>query len=579
MPVSGERHPTLNENGIPYVWDSRFGTYIPGNLAGMSAGVAQADAATRQEVADPRFASGPPATLTTGSLARALAPNAPIAGTGPAPRTGTLTPTTAAVGANAVTPSQIGGTATLANALAAQTTAAPQSYAAPQQPLQAAPQLPADLVEMLRTLVQQSVDQGAQGQNRLNRLVDNYGQYLDFAQQSLGSTMQTRDQLVQSLLGTLTPGIQSAIGGMNEAPGLSPEAMAALRSQAVEGPQRDYQSQVEQLKTSLAGRGAYGGGDTPGALGEIVRGYAPLMSNRDSTRQNLLSQAILADEQRKFESLGLNRQTGLGAINAGTNLTSALGGIYSPNAFLGATEGALGGLGSALSGQTAAGFQGLNTAGGMADSLVRQNELQDNNQLRNLLLSSLLGTGGNILTGLLTGNNNDNLEETLRDILGGGNGTGGGTGGGDTGTTPSGSSSPIRDLLTNPITIGVGAGIIGATAWLKSQAHWEANTFVQNIQNPFAQKLTGIVGQFNQAAQSGQMSSQQAAAAANSVGQMWREFLTKGDAFAQGGSDEAEVWNNAKFKGDGQFRGLAPLMDQVAGDMWATVAQLQAQGK
>jgi hypothetical protein len=129
-----------------------------------------------------------------------------------------------------------------------------------------APGLPDDFQDMLRQLIQESRDQGKRGEERLTGITDDYKNFLGFARSAAEQTFGRRDELVNAMLGKVTPGIESAISGMNDAPGLSPEGMAALRQRATEGPERDYQAQVQNLKTQLAQRGAYGGGDLPGSL-------------------------------------------------------------------------------------------------------------------------------------------------------------------------------------------------------------------------------------------------------------------------------------------------------------------------
>ena len=468
MPVSGERHPTLNENGIPYVWDSRFGTYIPGNLASMSAGQAQADASARGELADPRFGPSPLAqalaanttstapTQTANSLTiavlmpdqstRSFSINDPAldqafqGGARPVLGGGISTdmrqfqggwlvnygggyiPLNVAAGGEWL-PGQRealqgagiavgdGGAAYNTPDPAVPPVPTPPSMTPPstaqtgsifpnnppagnppwQPPTGTAPAVDEDLKKALMQLVQEARNAGIRGQEALTGITADLKDYLAFSRAGAEQTYAQRNELVNQLLGKVTPGIESAIGTMNEAPGLSPEANAALRTQAYEAPVRDYQGQVEQLKTSLAGRGAYGGGETPGALGEIVRGYAPLMSNRDSTRQNLLSQAILSNEQRKFDSLTLNRNTAASAMNTGAGLTSALGQIYNPASFLNANESALNGLSGVVQAGTNSQFQGLNTAGNL---LGIANE-SDPNSWSSLLKAALLSTAAN----------------------------------------------------------------------------------------------------------------------------------------------------------------------------------------
>lgn len=253
-----------------------------------------------------------------------------------------------------------------------------------------APALDSELQQALMALVQEARNAGVRGQEALAGITDDLKNYLGFARAGAEQTFAERNELVRSMMGKVLPGIESAMGTMNVAEGLSPEAMSAMRAQAVEGPQRDYQGQVEQLKTALAGRGAYGGGETPGDFGAIIGGYAPLMQARDQARQGLLQNTILADEQRKFDTLGLNRQTAASAMSTGAGLTSALGQIYNPAAFLGASENALGQLAGVVNSGTASQFQGINTAGNLLGIAGES----DPNSWSSLLKAALLSTAG-----------------------------------------------------------------------------------------------------------------------------------------------------------------------------------------
>lgn len=252
----------------------------------------------------------------------------------------------------------------------------------------AAPGLSDELEEALLQMIQEARNQGVQGRERLTGLVDDYKNYLGFARAAAEQTYNRRNQLTDILLGKVTPGIESALGTMNDASGLSPEAMAALRGQAIEGTQRDYQGQVSELKTALAGRGAYGGGSTPGDFNAILGGYAPLMASRDASRSSLLSNAILSNEQRKFDTLNLNRQTALSAMNTGAGLASSMANAYNPTPLFGANEGALAGLLNTVNSGTASGFQGLNTAGNLAGVLGESQPTS----FKNMLLAALAGT-------------------------------------------------------------------------------------------------------------------------------------------------------------------------------------------
>jgi hypothetical protein len=125
----------------------------------------------------------------------------------------------------------------------------------------------------------------------------------------------------------------------------------------------------------------------------------------------------------------------------------------------------------------------------------------------------------------------------------------------------------ITGFLTNPITIGVGAALIGAMAWMKSQAHHEANTWVQGFQNPFDQRMDQINRQFHTAAQSGQLTRQQALAVRQQVAAIAADYDRKLREFEGKGSDERRVAGQARQTANEQyganFTGFLGKMDQA----------------
>ena len=266
--------------------------------------------------------------------------------------------------------------------------------------------LPTDLKDILTQLMNDSRNQVAQGKEALTGATSDYKDFLGFQRSGAEKNFDRQNYMTNLLTGlgengkiaengqytpgSLGAGISSAIGTMNNATGLSPEAMAALRLQATEAPEQAYRGQVSQLKTQLQGRGAYGGGDTPGALDATIAGYAPLMQNRDTTRSNLLAQAILADEQRKFDSLSLNRGSAASAMNTGVGLSSVVGSTFNPASFLAAGQNSLAGLGGMAGAYSDIGFKGIDTAGGLAGTL---NDATGTS-FANLLKASLAGAAG-----------------------------------------------------------------------------------------------------------------------------------------------------------------------------------------
>ena len=132
--------------------------------------------------------------------------------------------------------------------------------------------------------------------------------------------------------------------------------------------------------------------------------------------------------------------------------------------------------------------------------------------------------------------------------------TGVATGGGLTGT--------LAALATNPITWAVGAGILGAVAWKKSQAHHEANTWVQGNQNPFDLAMANT----RLAVDSGAMTPEQGQVAEQ---ENVKAYLTELMKFMEGGSDETTVGKQAletfkKYYGDPEQYGFTGFNEPTA---------------
>jgi hypothetical protein len=128
-------------------------------------------------------------------------------------------------------------------------------------------------------------------------------------------------------------------------------------------------------------------------------------------------------------------------------------------------------------------------------------------------------------------------------------------------------------MMTNPITIGVAAGIIGITALLKSQAHWEANDFTKNVQTKFGDGLVQSVDAFNAAAQSGQMTQEQGQQAAQAIQQALAGFEQARQKFSARGGQHTTVANQAKAEMDKDF---GPDFSSLIAGLNSTVAGLPA---
>lgn len=100
-------------------------------------------------------------------------------------------------------------------------------------------------------------------------------------------------------------------------------------------------------------------------------------------------------------------------------------------------------------------------------------------------------------------------------------------------------------MMTNPVTIGVAGAIIGITALIKSQAHHEADDWVQNFQNKFDSGMDQLNRNFQAAAQSGQLSKDQAVQIRNEAQAAMQGYEQKRQEFAKGGSDKKKVAGQA----------------------------------
>lgn len=180
-------------------------------------------------------------------------------------------------------------------------------------------------------------------------------------------------------------------------------------------------------------------------------------------------------------------------------------------------------------------------------------------------LKSFIAGLGRTLGGALSGILGKGASGTLPSIAGGGAGAGGAVIGGGAG---GGFLTAAVGFATNPITIAIAAGILGTTLWLKSQAHHEANTFVRDFENPFAEKLGILVEQFNEAASSGQLTSAQAMAAGADIGELWKAFIGQAQTFGAKGSDERTVVAQ-------MFGHMGPLMEEIFSGITSVIKRLQ----
>lgn len=117
-----------------------------------------------------------------------------------------------------------------------------------------------------------------------------------------------------------------------------------------------------------------------------------------------------------------------------------------------------------------------------------------------------------------------------------------------------GAAHGIGAFMTNPWTAAGAGAAIGTAALVKSQAHWEANDIVKNLQNPYHQK---VLAPLSEGVASGKIPPQQAVA---ELDRTWAEYQQQLAAFAKKGSDGQKVAQQS-------YNTLAPLIAQMRADM------------
>lgn len=281
-----------------------------------------------------------------------------------------------------------------------------------------------NISDLLQQLMNLSLGQGASAQSQLGPNSNLSGDMNSFLQQVMGlaqTSSNTRDSLVNSMtnqagnisnqmLGQIMPSLSGAMANYNT--GLDPSALAALQSQAIDMPQQQYEQGMSALQTSLQQRGM-GGGQMPGSIGDLVRGYGPLIAARGAQTEQGLQNAALQNQN----ALNQNRQLALSAANTGAglttglgnmygNLATGLGNVYNPASELSSTGNTLNSLLGLGEGAVNAGFQGTSQANQLGETLSNNAP----GSLSRLLLSSLLSTiaapgttnsGGSILGSIL----------------------------------------------------------------------------------------------------------------------------------------------------------------------------------
>jgi hypothetical protein len=349
-----------------------------------------------------------------------------------------------------------------------------------------------DYQALIKSLIAESLQQGQHGQESVQGIRDLLNEFLVSTMGNAAGRGDQQDALTRMMLDRLQPGMQQAIGMLGQAQGgLSPDqmtmltdtlgsggrsimhslnnmltpldetqglpagALAALRTNALDTTARAYDQSQDALKSQLLRSGAMGAQDTPGSLGDIVRGYGELESQRVGQQSQLLAQSQLANAEAQRQNYGLAQQTGLGALsglnalggtlastylqnagqqlqglglsnqtalnamNMGGNLIGTLGNIYSPNAYLGASQGAFGNLLGTTQQGIQSGLGGIQNASALMQALAAQQSGSSG------IGPALLGAAGSVLGGWLTNR-----------------GRGGGGGGGITINVPGSTGNP-----------------------------------------------------------------------------------------------------------------------------------------
>ncbi len=170
--------------------------------------------------------------------------------------------------------------------------------------------------------------------------------------------------------------------------------------------------------------------------------------------------------------------------------------------------------------------------------------------------SSLASKGFSGLIDLVTGKPNDAAKAAVEAALGAG-AQGPLLTGAGTAAAAAGAATPLTGyaggglvtthgaligMMTNPITIGVAGALVAGALWLKSQAHFEANTMVKDFEQPFAKNvLAPFATEFDTALNSGNLNRTQAQTLRNGYVESWNDYVDRARTFGTGGSDEKKV--------------------------------------
>ncbi len=141
------------------------------------------------------------------------------------------------------------------------------------------------------------------------------------------------------------------------------------------------------------------------------------------------------------------------------------------------------------------------------------------------------------------------LGKSLANVLTGATGiggSGGAVGGVAAGAGGAGGLGSIGSFLGSTAgitTLGIGAAAGAITAWVKSQAHWEANDLVNNIQNPFDQQVASIVDAVTIAQQNGTLTLGDVQGASSALQSAYSDIQAVANNWAGSSSDRNKVKN------------------------------------
>lgn len=521
---------------------------------------------------------------------------------------------------------------------------------------------------LIRQLMDASLKAGTNNAQQMTPVLDNLTKTMNTFNTAFTEDRARQAGLVDTLLGKSNEIMDYFNSQRDTSTGLSPETNAALRTMALEEVPARFEKAGEDLRTTLLRSGGMGAGMPSG--GDVIRGFAPLITGREQTRAGLLRDTILANEAEKRRTLDVNRDRALSTLPTAAGLVGTVGSIFDPAKYQPGLTSTLAGMTDLMKTQADTQMQGL----GLASQLVGQSAQLDlakmdvnlrreleqmgitsNEKLAQLdantrtaianldattrmrlgdqdaatrlslgqldantrltlgnldaetqkwtsqlsadtqtKLADLARTNqlditkldadtrikvaeisaaatesagrlaplliGSALSNLMAGGKESILFEGIGGLI---NILKGKPGPGDAeevGNSVGGSiGSTIKDFFKNPVTIGIGGALAVGAMWLKSQAHWEANTMVQKFENPFHYDyLAPFVSEFTKSLSSGQLTQGDIVKAREGFVANWDAYVAKAREYGKRGSDEKKVSEQS-------INNLWPLIQNIVG--------------